>query len=387
MRQISVLIGAGFSANYGYPIGNKLNEKILKLKDSDFCIGTEGSLCLLQDGKEDPFYYSSYFTNKMFFLEFVDFYRKIKTFHYEDFYDDCKLYMNSENKEFNNFYDDFKSRYSDCTDKYNMLSQSVKILNQLVSIYLVDKYGNKYYHKAAFQLKPYFEGYTGFLNWFEEILRDSLVHVHTLNHDLFFERLNSTEWLGGDLTDGFVELGSPYYGKLDVSKVRLAYFADDYKSNLRLYKLHGSIDQYPFHINGYLDKYVKIKWGVGTTDLYKEIKRDNGEFEYINDWINYHSDFLTGTTSKILRYQEPFYEHLFKYFENNLSASDELIIIGYSARDSEVNEIIERKFDYKNKPIKVINPFPDKIVEDFCSKFNAKLLKLDLNSMKNEDMK
>lgn len=387
MKQISILIGAGFSANYGYPIGNTLNEKIINLKDSNFCITPDGSLCLLQEGREDPYNYSSYYLNKIFFLELVSFYKKVNVFHYEDFYDHCKLYMNSENVAYNGFYNDFKAKNPGCTDSYNMLVQSIKILNQLVSTYLTDKDGNNYYHEAAFQSKPSFEGYTGFLNWIEEILRDSLIHVHTLNHDLFFERLNLTEWLGGDITDGFTELGSPYFGGIDKNKVRLSFYADKYNSNLRLYKLHGSIDQYPFHVKSSIDNYVKIRWGVGNTELYKEIFNAKSEPEYINDWINYHSDFLTGTTSKIIRYKEPFYQHLFEYFEKNLMASDELVIIGYSAKDSEVNEMIEKNFDYKQKPIKVVNPYPDKIIEEFCTKLNAKLLKINLDTMRIEDMK
>lgn len=164
MKQISILIGAGFSANYGYPIENTLNEKILNLKDSNFCITPDGSLCLLQEGREDPYNYSSYYLNKIFFLELVSFYKKTNAFHYEDFYDHCKLYMNSKNVEYNGFYNDFKSKKPGCTDSYNMLVQSIKILNQLISTYLTDKEGNKYYHEAVFQLKPSFEGYTGFLN-------------------------------------------------------------------------------------------------------------------------------------------------------------------------------------------------------------------------------
>jgi hypothetical protein len=237
-------------------------------------------------------------------------------------------------------------------------------------------------------MKPIFSGYTGFLNCLEEILINSLVHVHTLNHDLFFERLNSTEWLSGNfMTDGFDELGSPYYGKIEGNMVRLSCFTNEYNSNLRLYKLHGSVDQYLFHTFGNYDRYKKIKEKVGTTNLYKEITNKKGQLEYINDWINYHSDFLSGTTSKILRYKEPFYENLFTLFEANLSNSEELIIIGYGAKDVEINEIIETHYDYRNKPIRMINLYPDKAVEDFCHKFNTSVLELDLNIMTLENVR
>ena len=36
----------------------------------------------------------------------------------------------------------------------------------------------------------------------------------------------------------------------------------------------------------------------GHSNQFKEVIRATGEIEYQNSWINYHSDFLTGTTSK-----------------------------------------------------------------------------------------
>ncbi len=47
------------------------------------------------------------------------------------------------------------------------------------------------------------------------------------------------------------------------------------------------MDQFPFHIQGIgIETYVKIKFGIGTSDLFKEVNID-GEFSYINDFINY----------------------------------------------------------------------------------------------------
>lgn len=190
-------------------------------------------------------------------------------------------------------------------------------------------------------------------------MKDNIINVHTLNHDLFFERLNRTEWINGELCDGFEELGSPYYGELlhdnRSYKCRLERYTGNYDTKLRLYKLHGSKNYYLYSRNERPKfepegKYIKGKWGVGSGDFYKEKKGNDGNLVYENCWINYHSDFLTGTTSKIIRCREPLlYGPLFNLFESNLEQADMLIIIGYGCKDSEVNRIIFEKFG-GNKP-------------------------------------
>ncbi|MES2139746.1 MAG: hypothetical protein V4511_08540, partial [Bacteroidota bacterium] len=209
--------------------------------------------------------------------------------------------------------------------------------------------------------------------------KDNIVHIHNLNHDLFFERLGHTDWLQNNISDGFTEMGSPYYGKYkEIYMVRLPYYNGIYNTNFRLYKLHGSVDQYPFHTKHFgIVGYIKIKKGIGKTEHYKEITNEKGELEYHNDWLNYHSDFLSGTTSKILRYNEPqYYEKVFKNFENNLGSSEKLVIIGYGCLDEEVNNLIAKFYlNVNTKPIYMVNPYPGEAVLKFCKIFNTKLIK------------
>jgi hypothetical protein len=191
------------------------------------------------------------------------------------------------------------------------------------------------------------------------------------------------------MDDGFKELGSPYYGNLGVKyKVRLPYFTNEYHEKYRLYKLHGSIDQFPFHIqNEGIETYVKIKLGIDTSDLFKEIEKD-GKLAYIDDWINYHPDFLSGTTSKILRYREPwYYEKVFSHFESNLENSEILILIGYGCSDIEVNNLIREKFDFKNKPIFVVEPYPSDKTYGFIEELNATLIKTTPDNLNLDDFK
>ena len=271
------------------------------------------------------------------------------------------------------------------------LFQIDNIFNQLISFYLEDKDGKNRHNDEAFHMKPYFDGYTGFLNCIETFLKEFIVDVHTLNHDLFFERLDRTEWINGELCDGFEELGSPYYGTLLYDnrsyKCRLERYTGNYDTKLRLYKLHGSIDYYLYsRTEGTTfipETYIKRKWGIGSSDFYKEIKDKDGNLVYENCWINYHSDFLTGTTSKIIRYREPLlYQKLFKLFEDNLEQADMLIIIGYGCKDLEVNKIIMEKFG-KDKPCFIVDPYAGDTVKDFIKEMgdNTKLISKSLDSL------
>ncbi|MGV3541090.1 MAG: SIR2 family protein [Rufibacter sp.] len=379
MKQTSLLLGAGFSVNQGYPTASQLNEALVNLHPEDFWIHTDGTGLFKSRDEKDPCWYDSYAKGKYFITRLINFYIELtkEGFNYEEFYDFYnEIYrQEKEVKEFNEFCDSFRVEFHSNTDNLNLLSQTNQIFNQLITHFLVDREGNRFY-KPVHLCKPIYPGYTGFLNCLEFWGTDGTVHIHTLNHDIFFEIFNNSDWLQGNLCDGFNELGSPYFGDFKEDyKVRLPYFTNEYKEKFRLYKLHGSIDQFPFHIqdNG-IQTYVKIKYGVGNNGLYKEVNQE-GELTYINDWINYHSDFLSGTTSKILRYREPwYYEKVFTHFENNLEASERLIAIGYGCGDLEVNNIIEQKFDFNNKPVYVVDPYPSERTTEFIKKFNGKLV-------------
>ena len=221
------------------------------------------------------------------------------------------------------------------------------------------------------------------------------VNVHTLNHDLFFERLNISDWLQGELCDGFEELGSPYYGDLSVKgrhyKCRLQQYTGNYNKRFRLYKLHGSKDYGIYYApNGATlipEKYIKTRYGVGFSELYKEVPNENGELTYDRCWVNYHADFLTGTTSKIERYAEPLlFKELFQLFRDNLQEAEKLIIIGYGGRDSEINKMLLEHFDFKTKPAYIIDPFAGKETIKLAMKLGGRLVRKQLNDLTFEDV-
>jgi hypothetical protein len=376
MPNVSILLGAGFSVDRGYPTAGVLNSKITSLQKDDFFVHTDGSFFPLERGTQDPCRYNSYYKQKLFTVDFIKFYAERHNFNYEEFFDYYSKLESGElnDPEFDSFCQDFRANTHTQETNLSLLSGHNRLFNQIIDSFLVNREGKKYY-EPIHHCGPIYPGYTGFLNCLENWGGSNIVHIHTLNHDLFFEDFKGSDWIQGELSDGFEELGSPYYGSLqDKYKVRLSRFTNKYDDKYRLYKLHGSIDQYPFYLQSTgLDGFIKSKQGIGNTEFYKETSDDDSKLEYVRCWINYHSAFLSGTTSKILRYGEPYYKEMFEHFTENLITSDLLVIIGYGGADTKINELIEANFT-KGKPIYLVEPFPHSGTNDFLTRFNAKLI-------------
>ncbi len=388
-KSVSILLGAGFSAPMRYPVGNQLNELLLNCDGSNFSFHTSGSLVVSTDGTKPDFgYKTSYDFEFDFCRDLIQHFNKTRSyFDYEEFYD----FFNYEAKDDPEVEVLFKAgNYGTGKDVSQMLYSIKNIYAQLVSHFLKDGEGKSWYDDAAHMCDPIWLGYTGILNCFKKWSKAHLVNVHTLNHDLFFEHLNYSDWLQNELCDGFEELGSPYFGDLSVQgrryKCRLQHYTGKYDKKFRLYKLHGSKDYGVYYgSNGSVltpEKYVKTRWGIGFSELYKEIQDEKGRLMYEHCWINYHADFLTGTTSKIERYSEPLlFKILFQHFRDNLKEAEKLIIIGYGGRDSEVNKMILENFDFKNKPSFIIDPYPGEDVKKLREQVGAKLIEEHLENI------
>lgn len=395
-KSISLLLGAGFSAPVGYPIGDQLNNRILNCKGENFAFNTDGTLCRNTDGtKPDWGYKTSYDLEFEFCQDLIQHYTSsVGNFDYEKFFD----YLNDEAINDQTLIANFKpEKYGTKKDLASMVEGTKNIYIQLVEHFLVDGNKKSWYDDDGFMLGPIFKGYTGILNWFKKVKKYSELNVHTLNHDLFFERLNRTEWINGDLSDGFEEIGSPYYGSLSVKsaeyKCRLSRYTGIYRTSFRLFKLHGSKDYGVFYESDKEsallkpDNYLKTRFGIGFGDFYKERTNNDGELYYDRCWVNRHSDFLTGTTSKIVRYKEPLlYKILFEHFKNNLKEADQLLVIGYGAKDAEINQMLVDFFDHVNKPVYIVDPFPSTAVKELRRKLNAKLIEKHLEDIKDEDL-
>lgn len=392
-NSITILLGAGFSVPMGYPDGNKLNEALLSCDGSDFAFHTNGQLARTIDGKKPNFGYATGYDIEFSFCRKLILYFKESRgyFDYEEFYDFI-LEQALNESVVNEMAAAYKGTYGDTK---HLLFKMQNIYNQLVFDYIKDREGNRYYDNAADMGKPYFPGYTGVLNCIEELAKQNTVNIHTLNHDLFFERLNITQWLKGELCDGFEELGSPYYGQLITDKseykVRLEKYTGNYNKRYRLYKLHGSLNYamyYQSHGNAaYSDGYVKTKYGINVSSLYKEITNPDGKLVYDYCFFNYHPDFLVGTTSKIQRYKEPFlFKILFEHFKKNLTDASILLIIGYGGKDSEVNAILKEHYNYTSKPVYIIAPYPSTKLRELATGLNGKIIQKHLEELKITDI-
>ena len=73
-NSISILLGAGFSAPMGYPIGNKLNELIGNCGSDVFAFHSSGTLVFNRDGSRPDFgYKTSYDTQFDFLIDLINF--------------------------------------------------------------------------------------------------------------------------------------------------------------------------------------------------------------------------------------------------------------------------------------------------------------------------
>ena len=262
----------------------------------------------------------------------------------------------------------FDKYIDDSNTLYGLAGNLPDIYSQMVAHLLKDADNTSWYEGMPTHIGPYLNGprssYNSFLQFISKIKEDYLVNIHTLNHDLFLESFNRSEYINGDMSDGFDEFGSRYYGKLRVEGrdfycCRLERYTGRYYGKpIRLYKLHGSLNYVMMHREskfGLIDDCeVKFRYGMGLMDLIRERSKKNG---YDNDFTSYHADFLTGTTTKMAYYRRSgFYKKIFSKFKNNLTRAKALIVIGYGGKDEGINDYLLNYYDYQNKPCFIIDP-------------------------------
>jgi len=372
---VSILVGSGFSIPEGLPCVRQLNQRLSKINESEILIHFDQSAIFL-NGQEDPNRWSR-MDERIFLQEFLEFYSAevLKTneeFNYETFYDYYSGYLtNNENKEaIDDFYKQFNDKYIEGSDNhrdcYNRISDFNRSYNQLLASQLHKK---KYFEDIGFLN---YSPYDPFINFLKELLKTCDIKFHTLNHDLFFD------WLGknhSDLcqhfTDGYQLEGSPFYGTVSfdfndgtdkkVHKtyfVKLARFLDKFDKPLALFKLHGSILNVIINTEQPNQQRIHIKDNYAVSGYYMEIIDPiTRKKRFVNLKDEVAPDFLSGTTNKIRFYtRDSYYKKLFKHFNNNLSNSDLLVVIGYSFQDSGINEYLEKYFLSRGKRMVVIDP-------------------------------
>lgn len=364
MADISFLIGSGFSIPAGYPSTQAINDKFSTIKESQIFVHTDMTAMFVEEGKKIDTPRLGY-VDEVFIERFIKFYCEQVIdggeFNYERFFDYYHSHYrkNTYGKKLDQFLTSFKQEFKSKRDHLNTLGHFNTYFNQLLKNYI-----NKSSQVVNIQDK-----YMVFSQLINSLLDGNVLHFHTLNHDLLLESFNYT-FFNGELSDGFEELGSPYYGKMKEDyMVRLPRFTNKYVGRHRLYKLHGSVDNYDFHYEKDLEM-IKSKHEIGLTDFYKEVSISN-ELQYHNNWSASVPKFLTGTLEKTMQYNRLYYNDQFEHFDKNLLNSELLIIFGYGFGDAEINKKVNKNFiDIRKKVLIVSHSTP-------TSDFYHEILSLD----------
>lgn len=364
-ESIALLLGAGFSIPMGYPTGTMVNSGILNFNKQPVSFSPAGELAIGKDGIKPDFGYTNSYDKEFGLCKdlIAAYNKKVAEFDYEQFMDvlRSKTLCSDYASVFEKYIDDSNTPFS-------LAGNLPDIYSQMVAYLLKDTDNRSWYEGLPSHIGPYSNGprasYNGFLQYIAKLKNDYLVNIHTLNHDLFLESFNRSDYINGDMSDGFDDFGSRYYGKLRVSdrdpyRCRLERYTGRYYGKpIRLYKLHGSLNYVMMHKESKYglvnDCEVKFRYGMGLMDLERERSKKNG---YDNDFFSYHADFLTGATTKPAYYKRTgFYKKMFRKFKNNLIRADMLIVIGYGGKDEGINDYLSEYFDYQNKPCYIIDP-------------------------------
>jgi len=342
------LLGAGFSAPMGYPMGWALGELIRSAVKN---IAESGDTYYLRDRFPEILHImiNNYMASHN------------ESFDYEDFFEYIIPYCRDE--EIGTKLD--KCRISKQIPIEEMGLNYQNDYQRFVCSLLKDGDGNQFYWDQNKHLLDY----KNFIGVLESLLdRDYEINIHTLNHDLVFESFKKSP-IGNEICDGFDYENVLYYGQNRKGRnVCLPYFNNKYDKKIRLFKLHGSIDQYTYFKNDYYDNHIKISNIVDTDkSLYK---LENGRvYEFRFSTIT--PDFLTGIASKQAVYEtRPLYNKLFPQFEENLKQAERLIIVGYGGKDNGINQRIIEHFN-RSKPCFIFDPYPSKCLRNFAADIGA----------------
>jgi hypothetical protein len=323
MNTITFFLGAGFSAAAGYPIGNILNVELRKFTEESSAI----SRYLLKN------------------------FENFKEFDYEEFYDFFRsfgCYGNSlpASEEKKLAFQKFIGEEKDCTTVISSFEDE--------------------YQKKAFEIIHLCEGkevqekYVDFIRFIKQLIGEkNKINFFSLNHDCLLENLFNCHKI--QYSDGFDNLDTNFEYTVSKNPNRpMSKFTNLFDKDIRLLKLHGSIDLY------------SIKPPVNEPLIFLK-PRCKERVNFLTSVLNVKRDssivtiplpqFLTGNNSKEW-YSEniPYYLYTFKRLSTEFSHSDYLIIIGYSFGDEYINEnYLQKIFDTKI-PISIID---EKFDSDF----------------------
>ena len=138
-KSISLLLGAGFFAPIGYPIGDQLNKHLVNCTGDEFAFHSGGTLAVSTDGKKPNFgYKTSYDIEFDFCKVLIKYFNDNRGyFDYEEFYD----FMKDEAKTDKNLERLAKPYISEFGTVDQLIHSLGNIYAQLISYYLKDGNG------------------------------------------------------------------------------------------------------------------------------------------------------------------------------------------------------------------------------------------------------
>lgn len=359
-NQLTVILGAGFSANARMPMARDIARKFERDLREKLLFTHSGEWFWIDD-KEESFIDngSSYFSHLPYsyvFNELVKSYvsEKGEFGYYEEFYQyiidnyqnddwieeifnrakellvkDKPFLIEDNNEIYKEYLQPFEQKH------YHMLD---RILNYLIADTLSINIENE-------KLLGIYQSFIDLISHFEK------VDIFTLNHDLLLEQileLNDLEY-----SKGFDIKNSPLTHK----NVPVPIFTNTFDKRIKIYKLHGSLDFF---------KYIHYQdiggWqqSTGDYDYYMpesystkhNLKRINPETKEIIQ--RYNDDivpkFITGMRKLDFIKEDFMFHQLFENFKEIILKSENLFVSGYSFGDKYLNEVIESKaFNFINQ--------------------------------------
>ena len=341
-KHIAFLLGAGFSVPSGLPTANVLNSFIIseiynRIRNS-FKEGVAESNYMLQsyilekvliDCDEcGDFNYEQYY-------EFLEFEKKeildadkllsfIERGMYGYFWK-CSKEKDTRGKERSIKITDMSNSIINKCKKY---SDAVEGVEQWYQYFIARNLAGNSKKGKLEKINPYYQKFVDIIS--DYVNRGYIIDIYTLNHDLLLESLLSFIDFKDKVCNGFGGEINQICGK-EYKMFNIKYLNKD----IRIYKLHGSIDIYELSNEFSNKQYIQM------LDGYSE---GNAFFMDVNNTVSVLPLFLTGKTSKIKKYEKEPYKSMLNEFKNHISEAEKLIVIGYSGNDEGINDILYDKF-------------------------------------------
>lgn len=337
-KEISFILGAGFSVAANFPTAKLLGEKLMKSESEPIAFYNE-KLVVGTNGKKPEIGFNAPYEEAFHYgVRLMAFYMKTHTdFQYEDFYDYLTdLCHKAEKRESIDIEvpDMLPKQYvtgDKMMDIHTHTRYFIHVYEELIS-YFLDM-------KKDVDLRPYAK-FADFLR--RALLEGCKINIYTLNHDVLLEKIIDSFGLQSVFTDGFSAVGSPYYTIAKDEKILLERFTNQYDKPICLHKLHGSVNYHMFseEVDAAYFKnscFVKEPTDIDDWKLYVEDKGTSLR----KGLFGYNSEFLSGTNTKVTRYHSSiYYQPQFANFVSDLQKTEELIVIGYGYGDTEINSIV-----------------------------------------------